>query len=236
MILNTWFDRKTRAVNRTAPTTRKTTEISYSDGLTGPSDSGRRYAAPDARRPGRERAGRVVRVAESAIGDRPGGARRRRRPLVRHPRRVCDVHGIHHSQRRSFIQYHADRNPVNAAYQGRQWERLYDPVRVSEAKMTTQSEQRAGRVDAEDVPSRHRLKVGQTRRRVFRPLDAISAVGRISGKARGDHPRRDPLGKRDCRFLGVSFSALDLVGHAFGPEQPRSAGFSPVSTSRSANF
>ena len=68
MILNTWFDRKTRAATDCTDD-EKTKEVSYGTALTGPGDSGRRQlrptladrrARPGTRRPARRRRGAEV--------------------------------------------------------------------------------------------------------------------------------------------------------------------------------
>jgi hypothetical protein len=135
MILNTWFDRKTRAATECTDD-EKTTEVSYSQTLTGQSDSGRRLLRPTLADHVREQArGRVVALslkARSAIG------------LAGHGGDVVvwfDTRGgfatstaFTHAPT-AVIQNYVDRNPVNAAY-GRQWERLYDP-RCIRTRMTT---------------------------------------------------------------------------------------------------
>ncbi len=215
MILNTWFDRKTRAATECTDD-EKTTEVSYTHTLTGQSDSGRRLLRPTLADHVREQArGRVVALslkARSAIG------------LAGHGGDVVvwfDTRGgfatstaFTHTPT-AVIQDYVDRNPVNAAY-GRQWERLYDPALYQ---------------NKDDNPS-EKAPTGWTR-------TFPHVIGSKSGKPDGEfygHWMRSPLsdeylgklaattidamqlGKRgNVDFLGVSFSALDLVGHAFGP-------------------
>ncbi len=215
MVLNTWFDRKTRAATDCTDD-EKTKEVSYGIALTGPSDSARRQLRPTLADRVREQAhGRVVTLslkARSAIG------------LAGHGGDVVlwfDTRGAFTTSTAftrtptPFIQTYIDQNPVNAAY-GRQWERLYDPALYQ---------------DKDDNPS-ERAPTGWTR--TF-PHVIASKSGKPDNEFYG-HWMRSPLsdeylgklaatsvetlqlGKRGTvDFLGVSFSALDLVGHAFGP-------------------
>ncbi len=213
MILNTWFDRKTGKTTECTED-RKEREINYS-GLIGPGDSGRRIRTPALADFVRRAGGRVVTMsmkARSAIGlaghggdivlwfDTRGGwttstaFTRKPTPFVR--------------------QYVADHS-VESAY-GQAWERLYDPSLYQ------------GR---DDNPA-ERAPTGWTR--TF-PHVIASKSGKPDEEFFGHwmrSPRSDEylgnfaqaavdaigLGKDPhIDFLGVSFSALDLVGHAYGP-------------------
>jgi predicted AlkP superfamily pyrophosphatase or phosphodiesterase len=214
MILNAWFDRKTgKSTECTAD--EKTREISYS-GLTGVGDSGKRLRMPTLADRIRQREhGRVVTMslkARSAIGlaghggdivlwfDTRGGwttsSAFARKPVP-------------------FIQQYTDQHPVASAY-GRTWERLMDAA----------SYQNKDDNPAEKAPT------GWTR-------TFPHVIGSKSGKPDTEfygHWMRSPLSDEylgrmaaatvesmnlgkgpQVDFLGISFSALDLVGHAFGP-------------------
>ena len=214
MILNTWFDRKTRAATDCTDD-EKTTEVSYGAGLTGPGDSGRRQLRPTLADHVREQHGHVVALslkARSAIG------------LAGHGGDVVlwfDTRGAFTTSSAyargvtPFIRKYVDQNPVSAAY-GWQWERLYEPALYQ---------------NKDDNPS-EKAPAGWTR--TF-PHVLASRSGKPDGEFYG-HWMRSPmsdeyLGKMAAAaieamqlgkggavdFLGVSFSALDLVGHAFGP-------------------
>jgi len=215
MILNTWFDRKKRAATECTDD-EKTREISYNSALSGPGDSARRQLRPTLADHVREQAhGRVVALsmkARSAIG------------LAGHGGDVVlwfDTRGgfttstAFSRATTPFVKKYIDENPVTAAY-GHQWERLYDPALYQ---------------NKDDNPS-EKAPTGWTR--TFPHI-----IGSKSGKPDGEfysHWMGSPfsdeyLGKLAAHavetmqlgkgsgvdFLGVSFSALDLVGHAFGP-------------------
>jgi predicted AlkP superfamily pyrophosphatase or phosphodiesterase len=215
MILNTWFDRKTRAATDCTDDA-NTKQVSYGTASPGPSDSGRRQLRPTLADQVREQAhGRVVALslkARSAIG------------LAGHGGDVVlwfDTRGAFTTSSAfarattPFIEKYLAQNPVTAAY-GQQWERMYDPALYQ---------------NKDDNPS-EKAPSGWTR--TF-PHAIASKSGKPDGEFYG-HWMRSPLsdeylGKLAAAtvdalqlgkgpgtdFLGVSFSALDLVGHAFGP-------------------
>ena len=215
MILNTWFDRKTRAATDCTDD-EKSKEVSYASSLTGAGDSGRRQLRPTLADRVREQGhGRVVALslkARSAIG------------LAGHGGDVVlwfDTRGGFTTSTAfartptPYIQKYVEQNPVNAAY-GHQWERLYDPALYQ---------------NKDDNPA-EKAPAGWTR-------TFPHVIGSKSGKPDSEfygHWMRSPLSDEylgklaaasvetlqlgrggNIDFLGVSFSALDLVGHAFGP-------------------
>ncbi len=215
MILNTWFDRKTRAATDCTDDDR-TKEVSYGNTLSGMGDSARRQLRPTLADRVRERAhGRVAALslkARSAIGLAGHGG-----DLVLwfDTRGAFTTSTAFARTTTPFVAKYIDQNPVAAAY-GRQWERLYDPALYQ---------------NKDDNPS-EKAPAGWTR-------TFPHVIGSKSGKPDNEfygHWMRSPLsdeylGKlaaatvetmelgrgRTVDFLGVSFSALDLVGHAYGP-------------------
>jgi predicted AlkP superfamily pyrophosphatase or phosphodiesterase len=214
MILNTWFDRKT-GTSTECTDDRKEREINY-NGLTGPGDSGRRIHAPALADFVRRQRGHVVTMsmkARSAIG------------LAGHSGDLVlwfDTRGgwqtstAYAPRPTPFVQNFIAENRVEAAY-GRRWERLYDP---------------AGYQGKDDDPA-ERAPAGWTR-------TFPHVIGSKSGKPDEEfygHWMGSPLSDEylgrlaatssdelqlgrgsHIDFLGVSFSALDLVGHAYGPD------------------
>ena len=214
MILNAWFDRETgKSTECTADS--KAHEVSY-NGLVGAGDSGQRILKPTlADRVREQQRGRVVTMslkARSAIG------------LAGHGGDVVlwfDTRGgwttssAFASKPIPFLQEFIDHHPVASAY-GQQWDRLFDPSAYQ---------------NIDDNPA-ERAPSGWTR-------TFPHVIGSKSGKPDSEfygHWMRSPLsdeylGKMAAAtveamhlgkgpqvdFLGVSFSALDLVGHAFGP-------------------
>ncbi len=214
MILNAWFDRETgKSTECTADS--KAHEVSY-NGLLGAGDSGQRILKPTlADRVREQQRGRVVTMslkARSAIG------------LAGHGGDVVlwfDTRGgwttssAFASKPIPFLQDFIDHHPVASAY-GQHWDRLFDPSTYQ---------------NMDDNPA-ERPPAGWTR--TFPHI-----IGSKSGKPDSEfygHWMRSPLsdeylGKMAAAtvdalhlgtgpqvdFLGVSFSALDLVGHAFGP-------------------
>ena len=213
MILNTWFDRKTGKTTECTDDA-KEREINY-NGLTGPGDSGRRIRTPTLADAIRAQHGRVVTMsmkARSAIG------------LAGHGGDIVlwfDTRGGWQTSTAftpkptPFVQQYIEQNPVISDY-GHSWERLYDPSTYQ---------------GADDNPA-ERAPTGWTR-------TFPHVIGSKSGKPDSEfygHWMRSPpsdeyLGKMAAAtvdalnlgkgpqvdFLGVSFSALDLVGHAYGP-------------------
>jgi predicted AlkP superfamily pyrophosphatase or phosphodiesterase len=214
MILNTWFDRKT---GKTTDCTddRKEKEINY-NGLTGPGDSGRRIHVPALADFVRRQRGHVATIsmkARSAIG------------LAGHSGDIVlwfDTRGgwqtstAYTPKPTPFVQQFIADNRVESAY-GHAWERLHD----------------ASAYQGKDDSPLERAPTGWTR--TFPHI-----IGSKSGKPDEEfygHWMRSPLsdeyaGKLAAAtadelrlgrgphidFLGVSFSALDLVGHAYGPD------------------
>ena len=214
MMLNAWFDRKTgKSTECTAD--EKEREISYS-GLTGVGDSGKRLRMPTLADRIRQRAhGRVVTMsmkARSAIGLAGHGGDI---VLWFDSRGAWTTSSAFARKPVPFIQQYTDQHPVASAY-GRTWDRLMDPA----------SYQNTDDNPAEKAPT------GWTR-------TFPHVIGSKSGKPDTEfygHWMRSPLSDEylgrmaaatvesmnlgkgpQVDFLGVSFSALDLVGHAFGP-------------------
>ena len=214
MILNAWFDRETgKSTECTVDSSAH--EVSY-NGLVGEGDSGQRILKPTlADRVREQQHGRVVTMslkARSAIG------------LAGHGGDVVlwfDTRGgwatssAFASKPIPFLQEFIDHHPVTSAY-GQQWDRLFEPSAYQ---------------NMDDNPA-ERPPAGWTR-------TFPHVIGSKSGKPDTEfygHWMRSPLsdeylGKMAAAtveamhlgrgpqvdFLGVSFSALDLVGHAFGP-------------------
>jgi len=213
MILNTWFDRKTGKTTECTDDA-KEHEINY-DGLIGPGDSGRRIRTPTLADAIRAHHGRVVTMsmkARSAIG------------LAGHGGDIVlwfDTRGgwqtstAFTAKRTPIVQHYIEQHPVISDY-GYSWERLYDPSAYQ---------------GTDDNPA-ERAPTGWTR--TF-PHVLQSKASKPDAEFYGHwmrSPRSDEyLGKMaaatvdalnlgkgpQADFLGVSFSALDLVGHAYGP-------------------
>jgi predicted AlkP superfamily pyrophosphatase or phosphodiesterase len=213
MFLNTWFDRKTGKTTECTDDP-KEREINYS-GLSGPGDSGRRIRKPTLADAIRAEHGRVVTMsmkARSAIG------------LAGHGGDIVlwfDTRGgwttstAFTPKPTPFIEQYTAQHAVTADY-GFSWERLNDPSAYQ---------------GQDDNPA-ERAPTGWTK-------TFPHVVGSKSGKPDAEFyghwmgsPRSDEyLGKMAAAavealnlgkgpqidFLGVSFSALDLVGHAYGP-------------------
>ena len=214
MILNAWFDRKT-GTSTECTVDSKAREVSY-NGLVGAGDSGWRILKPTlADRVREQQHGRVVTMslkARSAIG------------LAGHAGDVVlwfDTRGgwttssAFASKPIPFLKEFIDHHPVASAY-GQRWDRLFEPAAYQ---------------NKDDNPA-ERAPTGWTR-------TFPHVIGSKSGTPDTEfygHWLRSPLsdeylGKMAAAsvdamnlgkgphvdFLGVSFSALDLVGHAFGP-------------------
>jgi predicted AlkP superfamily pyrophosphatase or phosphodiesterase len=214
MFLNTWFDRKTGKPTECTDDA-KEKEVNYS-GLTGMGDSGRRIQRPSLADFVRRQRGHVVTLslkARSAIG------------LAGHGGDVVlwfDTRGgwttstAFTKKPTPFVQQFIAENQVESAY-GHVWERLYD----------------ASAYQGRDDNPAERAPTGWTR-------TFPHVVGSKSGKPDQEffgHWMRSPLSDEylgkfaaatadalrlgrgsQVDFLGVSFSALDLVGHAYGPD------------------
>ena len=214
MFLNTWFDRKTRKLTECTDDA-KAKEINYA-GLTGPGDSGRRIQMPSLADVVRRKGGHVASFslkARSAIG------------LAGHGGDIVlwfDTRGgwttstAFTREPTPFVQQYVAAHAVEAEY-GHAWDRLYDPSAYQ---------------GSDDDPA-ERAPTGWTR-------TFPHVIGSKSGKPDAEfygHWMRSPfsdayLGKFAAAaadelhlgkgphvdFLGVSFSALDLVGHAYGPD------------------
>lgn len=215
MVLNTWFDRKTRA-STDCTDDEKTREVSYNNTLTGVGDSGRRLLRPTlADRIRGQTHGRVVSMslkARSAIG------------MAGHGGDVVlwfDTRGGFATSTAftrtptPFVQRYLDRNPVNAAY-GRQWERLYEPSLYQNRDDNPAEKAPAGwtRTFPHLIASRSGKPDGEFYGHWMRSPLSDEYLGKLAAAsvetlALGKGPTVD--------LLAVSFSALDLVGHAFGP-------------------
>ncbi len=214
MILNTWFDRKTGKTTECTDD-RKEKEINY-NGLIGPGDSGRRIQTPTLADFVRRQRGHVATVslkARSAIG------------LAGHGGEVVlwfDTRGgwqtstAFTKKPTPFVQQFIADNRVESAY-GHAWERLRD----------------ASTYQGKDDDPLERAPTGWTR-------TFPHVIGSKSGKPDEEfygHWMRSPLSDEyigklaaatadalrlgkgsQIDFLGVSFSALDLVGHTYGPD------------------
>jgi predicted AlkP superfamily pyrophosphatase or phosphodiesterase len=214
MILNTWFDRKAGTTTECTQDA-KEKEINYA-GLTGPGDSGRRIRTPALADYVRRQHGHVVTMslkARSAIG------------LAGHSGDVVlwfDTRGgwqtstAYTSKPTPFVRQFIADHRVESAY-GQAWDRMHDPSAYQ---------------GKDDDPA-ERAPTGWTR-------TFPHVIGSKSGKPDEEffgHWMRSPLSDDylgtfaaatadtlrlgrgpQIDFLGVSFSALDLVGHAYGPD------------------
>ncbi|HTG99688.1 MAG TPA: alkaline phosphatase family protein [Vicinamibacterales bacterium] len=214
MILNAWLDRKTGKTTECTDDA-KEKEINY-NGLTGPGDSGRRIRAPSLADAVRRQRGRVVTMslkARSAIGlAGHGGAI----VLWFDTRGGWQTSTAFTKKPTPFVQEYIANNRVESAY-GQAWERLYD---VSAYQGTDDdSVERAPTGWTRTFPHVIGSKSGKTDEEFYghwmrSPL-SDEYLGRLAATAvdtlrLGNGPQID--------FLGVSFSALDLVGHAYGPD------------------
>ena len=214
MMLNAWFDRKTRKSTECTEDL-EAREVSYG-GLTGVGDSGRRILAPTlADRIREQQRGRVVTLslkARSAIGLAGHGGDV---VLWFDSRGAWTTSSAFTKKPIPFLQQFIERNPIASAY-GQTWDRLLEPSAYQ---------------NKDDNPA-ERAPAGWTR-------TFPHVIGSRSGKPDTEfygHWMRSPLsdaymGKMAAAaidamklgkgsqvdFLGISFSALDLVGHAFGP-------------------
>ena len=214
MILNTWFDRKT---GKTTDCTEdlKQKEISY-NGLTGPGDSGRRIQTPSLADAVRRQRGHVATMslkARSAIGLAGHGGDI---VLWFDTRGAWQTSTVFTKKPTPFVQEYIANNRVESAY-GHAWERLYD---VSAYQGTDDDAlERAPTGWTRTFPHVIGSKAGKTDEEFYghwmrSPL-SDEYLGRLAA-ATADTLR---LGRGpQVDFLGVSFSALDLVGHAYGPD------------------
>jgi arylsulfatase A-like enzyme len=216
MILNGWFDRKTRASTECTDD-EKTKEITYGNTLTGPSDSGRRQLRPTLADRVREQAhGRVVSVslkARSAIGMAGHGGDV---VLWFDARGAFATSTAYTKKPTEFVQKYIAQNRVESAY-GRQWERLYDPG-LYQNKDDHPSE-KAPNGWTRTFPHVIGSKSGKTDAEFYGHWMRSPLSDEYLGKLAATAVDTLQLGKRGTvDFLGVSFSALDMVGHAFGPK------------------
>jgi len=215
MVLNTWFDRTTRAATECTDD-EETTEVSYSNRLTARSDSARRLLRPTLADHVREQGhGRVVALslkARSAIGLAGHGGDV---VLWFDTRGAFTTSSAFSRTTNPSIQQFIDQNPVEAAY-GRQWERLYDPAAYQNTDDNPSEKAPAGWTRT--FPHAIASKSGKPDNEFYGHWMRSPLSDEYLGKLAAATVDAMQLGKRgDIDFLGVSFSALDLVGHAFGP-------------------
>ncbi len=214
MILNTWYDRKT---GKTTDCTddQKEKEINY-NGLSGPGDSGRRIQTPALADFVRRQHGHVATMsmkARSAIG------------LAGHSGDIVlwfDTRGgwqtstAYTPKPTPFVQQFIAEHRVESAY-GQAWERLYDP-----ASYQGQDDNAAERAPAgwtRTFPHVIGSKSGKTDEEFYGHWMRSPLSDAYLGKLAAATVDELRLGKgSQIDFLGVSFSALDLVGHAYGPD------------------
>ncbi len=220
MILNAWYNRQTGKEMQCTDDL-SVREISY-NGLApiSPGDSGRAIRMPTLGDRIRERAhGRVATFslkARSAIGL----AGHTGNPVIWFDERGgWATSSAFASGPRPFLQKFINGNPITAAY-GRQWERMLDPSayqNADDAEGELPNPKETGWTRS--FPHAIGDPGGKPDRKFYTqwmrsPL-SDEYLGRMAGAAidalnLGRGPGTD--------FLGVSFSALDLVGHAFGPK------------------
>ena len=215
LILNTWFDRKTRAATDCTDD-EKTKEVSYGTALTGPGDSGRRQLRPTLADGVREQAhGRVVALslkARSAISLAGHGG-----DLVLwfDTRGAFTTSTAFARTTTPFVQKYLADHPVTAAY-GRQWERLYDPSFYQNKDDNPSEKAPAGWTRT--FPHVIGSKSGKPDNEFYGHWMRSPLSDEYLGKLAATTIETMQLGKGESvDFLGVSFSALDLVGHAYGP-------------------
>ena len=214
MILNTWFDRKTGKTTECTDDP-KEKEINY-NGLTGPGDSGRRIQTPSLADFVRRQHGHVVTMslkARSAIG------------LAGHGGDIVlwfDTRGgwttstAFTPKPTPFVQQFIADNRVESSY-GHTWERLYDPS-AYQGKDDDPAE-RAPTGWTRTFPHVIGSKSGKQDAEFFAHWTGSPLSDEYLGKFAAAAADALRLGRGpQIDFLGVSFSALDLVGHAYGPD------------------
>lgn len=220
MILNAWYDRDTRKQTQCTDDA-QVREISY-NGLApvAPSDSGRRIRMPSLADRVRERAhGRVATFslkARSAIGL----AGHKGNPVIWFDERggwaTSSAFG---PEPVPFLQEFIRNNPITADY-GRRWERLLDPSAYqnaddAEGELPNPKETAWTRTFPHAIGDPGRKPDTQFYTQWMRSPLSDEYLGRMAAAAvDGMHLGTGP----GTDLLGVSFSALDLVGHAFGPK------------------
>ena len=213
MFLNTWFDRKTGKTTECTDDA-KEQEINYS-GLTGPGDSGRRIRKPTLADTIRAQHGRVVTMsmkARSAIG------------LAGHGGDIVlwfDTRGgwttstAFTPKPTPFIEQYTAQHAVTADY-GFSWERLNDPSAYQ--GQDDNPAERAPTGWTKTFPHVLGSKSGKPDAEFYGHWMGSPRSDEYLGKMAAAAVEALNLGKGpQIDFLGVSFSALDLVGHAYGP-------------------
>src|SRR3954465_4484714 len=214
MFLNTWFDRKTRKLTECTDD-RKAKEINYA-GLTGPGDSGRRIQMPSLADFVRRKGGHVASFslkARSAIG------------LAGHGGDIVlwfDTRGgwttstAFTREPTPFVQQYVAAHPVEAEY-GPAWDGLYDSS-AYQGKDDDPAE-RAPTGWTRTFPHVIGSKSGKPDPGFFGHWMGAPLSDAYLGKLAAAAADAVQLGRGpQVDFLGVSFSALDLVGHAYGPD------------------
>lgn len=214
MFLNTWFDRETGKTTECTDDPKKK-EINYS-GLTGMGDSGERIKMPTLADYVRRQHGHVATFsmkARSAIG------------LAGHGGDIVlwfDTRGgwqtstAFTAQPTPFIQQYTTENQVVSTY-GQTWERLYDPSAYQGRDDDPAERPPTGWMRT--FPHVIGSKSGKPDGEFFGHWMGSPFSDAYLGKLAAATVDQLHLGKGpQVDFLGVSFSALDLVGHAFGPD------------------
>jgi predicted AlkP superfamily pyrophosphatase or phosphodiesterase len=214
MILNAWFDRKT-GQSTECTVDSKAREVSYS-GLAGAGDSGWRILKPTLADRLREQHGRVVTMslkARAAIG------------LAGHGGDVVlwfDTRGgwatssAFASKPIPFLKDFIDQHPIASAY-GQQWDRLFEPSAYQ--NMDDDPAERAPTGWTRTFPHVIGSKSGKPDTEFFGHWSRSPLSDEYLGQMAAATVEAMHLGKGpQVDFIGISFSALDLVGHAFGPD------------------
>lgn len=218
MILNAWHNRETGKEMQCTDDA-SVREISY-NGLTpiAPSDSGRAIRLPSLADQIRERAhGRAAAFslkARSAIGL----AGHKGDPVIWFDERGGWTTSAAFTPKPTpFLQAFIDSHPIAAAL-GTKWERMYEPSSYQNADDAPGEKPPAETGWGRTFPHALGVAGGNPDKKFFAewmrsPLSddylANMAAAAVDAMNLGKGPGTD--------FLGVSFSALDLVGHGFGP-------------------
>ena len=215
MILNAWYDRAAGKPLECTDDDRER-EISYSGGLTGVGESGRFLLVPTLADQLRERAkGRVVSLsikARSAIGM----AGQKADALLWFDERGAWATSSSYAKAPvPFLQRFIDQHPVSADL-GKTWERTLDAAAYRNADDGVG--ERAPSGWTRTFPHAIGTPGGKPDAAFYAQWTRSPYADEYLGRLAAESIDAMSLGKgAGTDFLGVSFSSLDYVGHAFGP-------------------